>query len=76
MSRTTKRKRIAAGNTFKRDEVDGLLQLLDMLHRGQDVRVIMRSEVIQRIYKKFVRMRVTLERSHQEAMLRRAEENR
>lgn len=69
-----KRTRIAAGNTFKRDEVNGVLQLFELLQRGQDTRIILRSEAMRRVHAKFVRMRATLEREHREALERAAEE--
>ena len=72
MPRNPKRRGVAASNSFTRDEIRAVSQLLDVLLRGGDARVIAERPVIGKVRAKFARMQQSVEqgRSGEELPLR------
>lgn len=69
MPSNPKRPGTNAGNTFTKQEIDGVVQLLDKLHRGEDVRVLLRQPPIANLYAKFKRMQGKLDRIQRDRLL-------
>ncbi len=70
MANNPKRPGTNASNNFTRAEIDGMVQLLDSLHRGEDVHVILRQPPIQKFYGKFKRMQKKLRDESARALLK------
>lgn len=62
MANNPKRPGTNAGNTFTKAEIDGIVQLFEVLHRGADPRVLLRQEPIRSTYQKFQRMKAKLDK--------------
>lgn len=62
MPRNPHRPGASASNSFSREEVFALLELLAILARGGDPSIVARQPVFRRIAAKFVRMREAIER--------------
>lgn len=60
MASNPKRKCMGASNSFTRAEVDAGVQLFDLLARGGDPRVLIRSPLVRSIHAKFRRMRQSI----------------
>lgn len=70
MARNPKPPGHSAGNTFKREEIEGLLGVLAAIQRGahtKDVQRLAKSEPVVALQRKFLRMRESIERQLAEA---------
>lgn len=61
MTNNAKKPGTVGSTSFRYDEVNAMCQLMDVLLRGGDVRIIMRQKSIQSVYGKFKRMKIRLD---------------
>ena len=69
MANNPKRPGTNAGNTFTKAEIDGVCQMLDKLHRGEDVTVMLRQPAVRSLYAKFKRMKRKLDTIRRQHLL-------
>lgn len=66
MANNPKKPGTNAGNTFTQAEIEGMVQLCNLLQRGGDARVMIRQPAIQSTFRKFQKMNAKLSRVRRE----------